>query len=463
MSTWENFKRELGIPDDDWGNEDVPMSRRTAKMTEDDPSLMLDTKANVIDEVKRYLNVDKFKRAVVLGSEMFEAASPFIEKPTWWNAGKSLVAIGLNLINDVERYAEDYFAGEEWVEPYSADFNHTLLKVLQKFPYERIQTPDENVFVRVCRLPNGCKVGWTYASKMRTVDHIYVEQSRFNDAREYIKKLLWEQYKENSLVMRKNNRTGMYDDSRVCFEIDDAFESKLSKRAQELSVSLQRPLNEGVGRSIMFYGPPGTGKSTLARTVVELMNLRSFRIRIADLGGLDNATLFEAINIFEPDAVILDDFDRANSQASLLETLEFFQQRVKLVVCTVNNMKKLDKALLRPGRIDMIELVSKMDSEVVKYVLGNYVDGYEIVKDWPIAYINEYVKRRKYMTVEEAAESVKELTLRVRSVERYDDSEHNDLKNMLRLMQQQDPKAAIAEDDIDDAGYEVCADDDDYG
>jgi len=173
------------------------------------------------------------------------------------------------------------------------------------------------------------------------------------------------------------------------------------------------------------------------------MGLRSFRIRIADLGQLDNSTLFEALNIFQPDAVILDDFDRTHHQAQLLETLEYFQEKVKLVIVTVNNKRKLDDALLRPGRIDELVLIDKMDEEVVKHCLGEYADGFELVKDWPIAFINEYVVRRTYLNREEAAESVKELAARVRRLEKYRDEDDDGMQRMIAML-----KAATANQPI---------------
>jgi len=164
------------------------------------------------------------------------------------------------------------------------------------------------------------------------------------------------------------------------------------------------------------------------------MGFRSFRIRIADLGQLDNSTLFEALNIFQPDSVILDDFDRTHHQAQLLETLEYFQEKVKLVIVTVNNRRKLDDALQRPGRIDEIELIDKMDEEVVRHVLGKYVDGFDLVRDWPIAFINEYVIRRTYLSSEEAAASVKELAKRVKALEKYRDEDDEGMGRMLALI-----------------------------
>jgi len=456
MSTsWDQFKAECGIltPED----EDKLMGKKTARMNDEDPTLELRDGATLLDEFRRYLSISKVKRAFSLGTELFGAATPFLDRPTWWSAARSAFSMGKVLIEDVEVWADDYFGGDEWTEAYSADFNQTLLHVLQRFPYERIKTAEDNTFVRVCQLPGGLKVGWTYTGRLQTVDHIYVQTERLEEARAFIKQLLWQQFEGKSLVMRKNARMMTSgDDSRVIFEVDNAFESKLSRRATELSTELKKPIDAGVSRSIMFYGPPGTGKSTLARTIVELMGLRSFRIRIGDLGGLDNATLFEAIAIFEPDAVILDDFDRASGQAKLLETLEFFQQKVKLVVTTVNNRGALDEALLRPGRIDMLELIDAMDEEVVKHVLGEYVDGYAIVKDWPIAFISEYVKRRRYMSVEGAAESVKELTKRVEQLAHYrtDNNDDAGMKRMIKLLRvasgtEKRKHARVGDDEVD--------------
>ena len=458
-STWKRFMKKWAAETDGWtGNQEKEMARKTARMNDEDQTLEVESSATLIDEVKRYLSFTKVKRAFGLGSELFTAATPFLDRPTWWNAAKSAFSMGKVLVEDVEVWADDYFGGDEWTEAYSSDFNQTLLHVLQKFPYERVKTAEENTFVRVCRLPGGIKVGWTYSGRMQTVDHIYTETDKLQEARGIIKQLLWQQFEGKSLVMRSNSRMVVSsDDSRVIFEVDNAFESKLSKRATELATQLKIPLTAGVSRSIMFYGPPGTGKSTLARTIVELMGLRSFRIRIGDLGGLDNATLFEAISIFEPDAVILDDFDRANGQAKLLETLEFFQQRVKLVVTTVNSRSDLDEALLRPGRIDILELVDSMDEEIVKHVLGPYSDGYPIVKDWPIAFIAEYVKRRSYMSIEEAAESVKELTKRVKQLERYRDDDNDGMERMWKLMEIKaaKKKKALAARKLTNPGDEV--------
>ena len=129
--------------------------------------------------------------------------------------------------------------------------------------------------------------------------------------------------------------------------------------------------------------------------------------------------------------MILDDFDRSDMQAKLLETLEFFQQHVKLVIATVNNKNHLDEAILRPGRFDELLQIKQMDDDVVRAVLGDeHAFAYDTVKDWPIAFIQEYVKRLRFMNPEEAAASVKELAQRVKRLKKYDDEEESPIDKL---------------------------------
>lgn len=377
----------------------------------------------LVDEIKNTLNVGEVKKLFRLGTDVVGAFQPFIEKPTWFNAARAALAIGKIIVDDVEVWPENFFDTDGWTELYNRHFSLIIMRALAGYPFITLNTAEENTFIRLIDL-EGAKVGWLYHSKLKfkTVDHVYVEADKLEQARETIKCLLWEQFKGQSLVMRHNRRMITdVDEPRVVFEVDDAFHPLPSAKATEYAAYLQRCLNAGVSRSVMLYGPPGTGKSTMARTLVENLNLRSFRIRVEDVSGLENSTLFEAITIFQPEAIILDDFDRAHAQAALLETLEFFKRHVKLVIATANDKNNLDEALLRPGRFDELILVDRMDEAVIRHILGEYVDGYDDVKDWPIAFIQEYKQRRLFMDSTEAANSIAELAKRVKRLDKYRD------------------------------------------
>ncbi len=426
LTRTEEFISELINVKDDEGDS---MARYRSKMPQIEGAV--EQAMSFVDEVKNALNMTQVKKMFRLGADIFGAFQPFIEKPTYWNAGRAAMGVGKVLVDDVEVWSDNFFDGDEWTEPYSRDFNLTILQVLASYPFTTMKTAEENSFIRLIDL-EGSKVGWTYHSKLNTVDHVYVETDRLQQARDIIKRLLWEQFKGQPLVMRHNRKMIIgTDEPRIIFEVDDAFHPLPSAKATEYAAYLKRCLDADVPRSVMLYGPPGTGKSTMARTLVENLGLRSFRIRVEDVSGLENSTLFEAITIFQPDAVILDDFDRAQSQAALLETLEFFQRHVKLVVATVNDKNNLDEALLRPGRFDELVLVDRMDEAVIKHMLGEYADGYEDVKAWPIAFIQEYKRRRRFMDTAEAASSMAELAKRVKRLDRYRDDEGDMWGNLL--------------------------------
>lgn len=404
----------------------------------------LEQAATLVEDVQNFFNLNHVRKFVSVGSELFDAFKPFIEKPSWWNIGRVLMGVGKVVVDDVEVWSHSYFDNDEWVFPYSPDFNQTILQILAKYPYKTMKTSEENSVIRFCEIDD-VRFGWVFNTRMESIDHVWVEVVKLEKAQKIIKDLLWHKFHNQPLVMRNNRKLLSANDSRIVFEVDDAFHPLPSQRATDYSSYLKKCISADVPRSVMLYGPPGTGKSTMARTLVENLSLRSLRIRVEDVCNVENATLFEAITIFEPDAIILDDFDRANSQVQLMETLEFFQRHVKLVVATVNNMQNLDEALLRPGRFDELIEVDKMDEPVIKKVLGHYQDGLATVRDWPIAFIDEYVKRRKFMTSQEAAAATVELAMRVKRLDKY-----RTVDDTTRLLESTTVEKGVDDNDFDD-------------
>jgi GTPase SAR1 family protein len=364
--------------------------------------------------VQSFFNDHKVKSTFSIGHSIITAFQPVLEKPTYWSVAKVAFNVGEILLQNFEIWPEAYFYEGNWSEPFGNEFSSTIMSVIGHYPFSDIKTMEEGTFIRTIVL-DGMKVSWLYCSSTKTPPRIWVENENIDRFKEEIKDLLWAKHKDKPLVMRINDRT-QQDEARIIFDIDDAFFPLPSEKASSCSSYLKRCIDANVHRSIMLYGPPGTGKSTLARAIVENLKLRSFRIRIEDMAFISNAMLSQAIALFQPEAIILDDFDRANNQASLLETLEFFQRHVTLVIATVNDRDKLDDALLRPGRFDELIFVECMDESVVKFVLGDFVDGYNFVKNWPIAFIHEYVKRRTFMSSEEAQKSMTELANRVKKM-----------------------------------------------
>jgi SpoVK/Ycf46/Vps4 family AAA+-type ATPase len=377
--------------------------------------------------VENAFNAETIKKTFRYGSECLSIIHPFIKKPTLWNGAKAVMSLGKMFVDHLEIWPDTYF-DSNWTQPYSREFNDTILDVLQKYPSTTLRTADESKVIRIVKI-DGAKIGWLYDVKLNMADEVYVDAHKLEVTKKKISELLWEKFKNKPIVLQRRSFKKFGElVSSINFEIDDNFNPLPSKLTTEYSKYLKKCIDAGVSRSVMIYGAPGTGKSTATKAIVENLGLRSFRIRVEDIGDIHNAVLFESIEVFKPEAIIFDDFDRVSDQRSLLETLEFFQRNVKLIVATVNDRSKLDKALLRPGRFDEFIHIKKMDEDVIKHLLGEYVDGFETVKDWPIAYIDEYVKRRKFMSPQETLLAIAELTNRMKSFNNYDDDEDDEAK-----------------------------------
>jgi len=396
-------------------------------MRHKDDSLVI--KSSPLEKMRDFFNVGKIKRIFRVGTEIFNAAQPFIEKQTPINAVKSAVMIGKVIVDDLEIWPDEYF-DDRWMSPYPVDFNKIILSALVGKPYQIIRTSDEAILIHIVSLRPDIKVGYVLSTRSNFVDRICVEIAKLDEAKKVIKQELWSMLKNENVVLRRVDRRGEYENCNVDFEIDDAFNPMPSKKAAEYSQYLKKCIDAGVSRSVLLYGPPGTGKSTMARTIISTLGLRSFRIRVEDIAHISTSTIFEAISIFEPDSIIIDDFDRLGDQAAMLEVLEYFQRHTKLIIATVNEKRRLEDAILRPGRFDELLQIKQMDEDVIKVVLGEEnAESFDIVKDWPIAFVQEYVKRRRFMTREEAEASTIELAQRVLEMNKSDDD--NDVERVL--------------------------------
>lgn len=376
--------------------------------------------ATTFDRIKNFLAGPDIKTLFNTGHELMNAVSPFTDKPNAMNGARAAFNIGKILVNKVEIWAETYFMGDEWAVPFGDAFNNVIMSTVATFPMKTIKCADPETTVKIVDV-NGIKIGWI-SNKGVQSPTLYVETAHRDEARQEIKRLLWERFNSRSLVLRRPKAVLTGPNTGTTFEHDDLIKPIQSVMATTQTNYIKRALDAGINRSMMLYGPPGTGKSTMARTIVDNLGLRSIRIRLEDL-HIDKNVFADTVLVFEPDAVILDDFDRVDSetQAQLLETLTFFEKHVKLTIVTVNDKSRLDDAVVRPERIDELILVDRMDDDVVKLMLGEYVDGFEQVKTWPVVFINEYVKRRKFMSKEEAVKGCADLARRVKNFDKYRD------------------------------------------
>lgn len=372
------------------------------------------------DEYVKNLRKKDAAELLDLASDVAGNLADAASKPTPFN----LIKCGINIwktMNDNQVYAEEYFRGD-WTEPFNECFNEFIVSIIQDLPCKIIRTSEDERLIKIAQV-GGEEIGWIYHTTSADIQGVFVRKDRKDEARAALKQAQWDKVQHRYIVMEKIPGKGDYSES-IHFKKDEDIVGLNSEKADEYSKYLKRCMDANVPRTILFYGPPGTGKSTIARAIADRLDLRTLRIRVEDIGSFDNTVIFEAVDIFKPDAIILDDLDRAHQQTHLLETMDRFHKHLKLVFATVNHQDQLDDALLRPGRFDEVVKIRRLDDIVVKRVLGETnLHMFEKMKDWPVAFVQEYVTRRRFMDESEALLACQELTKRVNKLRSYDDDE----------------------------------------
>jgi hypothetical protein len=136
-------------------------------------------------------------------------------------------------------------------------------------------------------------------------------------------------------------------------------------------------------RNYLLYGKPGTGKTSLVNVIANKTN-RNINILSFD-NDLTDSGLYCAISQISGDKAILllEDIDCIfhertvnNSKVSFAAVLNILDGVIRskglITIITTNHIKKLDKALLRPGRIDMMLEFNIISKEQIDGLLAFY-------------------------------------------------------------------------------------------
>lgn len=340
---------------------------------------------------------EKTRRHIELACEVFTNMHALTKEFSWFNVLGTSFNVFKHISNNYFTMynVEDYFK-DGWNNVCDREFILFVKAVLLKFKTDVVKTSESGYSVYIFNINSiemGC--GWREDDNLPLTD-LFAKNTLQAEARRAIREELWKSYNTNTLV---TSCSSIPSDSSTKFRADNLLLPLKSEFGKELSEYVLKFLNKNIGRSILLYGPPGTGKSTIARYIVNEHNMKSVRFKLDSSDSqINENVIYTAIDILQPEAVLLDDFDRIGYQERLLDLLQYFSNKVKLIIATANDCSNILDACLRPERFDELIEVLYIDENVINELVENVTeDELREIKTWPIAYIREYAKLKSVL------------------------------------------------------------------
>jgi transitional endoplasmic reticulum ATPase len=143
----------------------------------------------------------------------------------------------------------------------------------------------------------------------------------------------------------------------------------------KLNTEISEFRKRGIQRSYILYGPPGTGKTTMALELSKRCSGKILKLDakvFTELSQRQTKSIIEGLN---SDFIIVDDIDRIvisdlSSFLYMLESLKNFKNKPAFLA-SVNSFKRMDKAIIRPGRFDeIIEFKLPNTKQRIEFIMG---------------------------------------------------------------------------------------------
>jgi nucleoside-triphosphatase THEP1 len=367
----------------------------------------------------------KLKKTLEVAGDVADAVIRLRDRPR----AVDFIAVGLKFVQSLSGLASSnlyqYFERHGWKDLEDWGFAEDIISVCSAVNVEEVAGHEEyTLFQSVIPGVNGedVVVGWAQEHEYKIGP--YIKEDKFDESFKAIGRALWEHIGSNAIELTAASFKGSKAEGSVhdsaCYLREDAsrkeevFESAM---AYDILERIKKFNDKGHNRAIMLLGEPGTGKTSIMKFIANKLNLFTLRVNSGELNTINPRDIVRAVELLQPNLLMIDDFDRFEHAHSMLTELEQVSKSVKIFMVTCNSTENLDDAVLRPGRFDEIVNVDEIDPNIVEKMLGDVPKELaEILKSWPVAYIAEFHKRREVLGAEEAMKELGEFQSRLNIV-----------------------------------------------
>ena len=304
----------------------------------------------------------------------------------------------ISMYNKIQRYLCDIYIKQE---QYNSDPSKNILKlteIVHDEPPKILYTLPENVDMLIkcddgdvmCRLDRisgdhgiSYAVAYLYALTIRAKSKDVID-TIITKSHENTESLTIYHYKSKEGYWKKQGKVRKRNMSTLIINNHD--KNKLFKDIELFIKSKSEYDKYGIPykRNYLFHGKPGTGKTSLANVIAHLTKWNMYIISFD--AELTDGAFYDAVNNIDKESILLlEDIDcifhsrdtNANNSnisfSALLNILDGVSGINNLLtIITTNHVNKLDKALLRPGRIDMMLEFTTISSEQIRGLLNLY-------------------------------------------------------------------------------------------
>ena len=145
-------------------------------------------------------------------------------------------------------------------------------------------------------------------------------------------------------------------------------------------------------RGILLHGPPGSGKSSFIQALAGSLDYNICVLNLSERGMTDDKLNHLLVNAPERSFILLEDVDAAFSGrnqsdetgftanvtfSGLLNAVDGVASSTsqRILFMTTNHIEKLDPALIRPGRVDLKELLGDATAYQVQTLFSRFYAG----------------------------------------------------------------------------------------